>query len=318
LVLFSGGLNIQAQSPRHKLYGDVRVYDNKGVASIRFDEAFDVILYSSSGTILGRQVVPNRGRYQFFDLPDGRYDLVIEFRSNEIARTRVSISAPAKTDFCQDIELEWHSPPTTSKPGTVSVEDFYERSASNHEQFKKAQQAFDKKKYAESTTRLKKILAGDPSDFQSWTELGTVYLLEHRLVEAEMAYVHATELRPRYFLALRNLGWLKIWRKDFEGAIPVLTRAVEVKPTSADVNYYLGEAYLQVGQGSKAVPYLDAALKLDPIGKAEVHLRLAALYNGAGLKEKAAAEYEEFLKKKPDDPDRKRLEQYIAETKRKP
>jgi hypothetical protein len=34
------------------------------------------------------------------------------------------------------------------------------------------------------------------------------------------------------------------------------------------------------------------------------------------MKDKAAAEYEAFLKKKPDYPDRKRLEQYIAQNKR--
>ena len=49
---------------------------------------------------------------------------------------------------------------------------------------------------------------------------------------------------------------------------------------------------------------------------AQAHLRLAALYNAAGLKDKAAIEYEEFLKKKPDYPDRKKLEQYISQNKK--
>ena len=48
----------------------------------------------------------------------------------------------------------------------------------------------------------------------------------------------------------------------------------------------------------------------------EAHLRLAALYNGGGMKDKAATEYEQFLKKKPDYPDRKKLEKYIAENKK--
>jgi len=48
---------------------------------------------------------------------------------------------------------------------------------------------------------------------------------------------------------------------------------------------------------------------------AEAHLRLAALYNGVGMKDKAAAEYEAFLKKKPDYPDRKKLQQYITANK---
>ena len=50
---------------------------------------------------------------------------------------------------------------------------------------------------------------------------------------------------------------------------------------------------------------------------AEVHLRLALLYNRAGMKDKAAAEYKKFLKKKPDYPHRQKLEKYIAENTRK-
>jgi Tfp pilus assembly protein PilF len=75
----------------------------------------------------------------------------------------------------------------------------------------------------------------------------------------------------------------------------------------------LGEAYLQIKKGSKAVPYLTEAAKL---GKADAHLRLATLYNAVGLKDKAALEYEEFLKKRPDYKDRKALEQYISENKK--
>ena len=69
-------------------------------------------------------------------------------------------------------------------------------------------------------------------------------------------------------------------------------------------------------KGSLAVGYLNEALRLDPQGKADVHLRLALLYNGAGMKAKAATEYEEFLKKRPDYKDRKKLEQYIADNKK--
>jgi len=71
-----------------------------------------------------------------------------------------------------------------------------------------------------------------------------------------------------------------------------------------------------VKKGSVAVNYLNEALKLDPIGMADAHLRLATLYNAVGWKDKAAAEYEQFLKKKPDFADRKKLEQYIAANKK--
>jgi hypothetical protein len=44
---------------------------------------------------------------------------------------------------------------------------------------------------------------------------------------------------------------------------------------------------------------------------ADAHLRLGALYNLAGYKDRAVLEYNEFLKKRPDYPDAQKLRDYI-------
>ena len=92
---------------------------------------------------------------------------------------------------------------------------------------------------------------------------------------------------------------------------------MQVGADSPDANYFLGESYLRLKKGSLAVPYLNEALRLDPDGMAEVHLRLATLYQAAGLREKAAAEYQAFLKKRPGYRDRRKLEKYIAENRQR-
>jgi hypothetical protein len=43
---------------------------------------------------------------------------------------------------------------------------------------------------------------------------------------------------------------------------------------------------------------------------------LAWIYDAVGSKEKAALEYEEFLKKKPDYPERQKLEGYVRANKK--
>ena len=313
LICILTARTIAAQGGGHKLYGDLNVDESKAVGVVPI--SFEVILYSLSGNVLGRQSVPNKGRYQFFNVADGSYDVAVEVENKEVARIRVQISSPFRTDFRQNIELEWRSPSVSTRPGTISAADFYKRSSTNQKRFEKAQEATDKTKYSEAIALFKEIVANQPDDFQSWTELGTVYLLQNNLTEAENSYLKATELRPDFFLALMNLGRLKLMKKDFEGATGILSKAVENKPDSPDANFYLGEAYLQIKKGSKAVGYLNEAARL---GRAEAHLRLAQLYNGAGLKEKAAGEYEAFLKKKPDYPDRKKLEEYISANKPTP
>lgn len=330
LALLAGSysLNVVAQSePRglggggggkSVIYGDLSVQEDASSGSKAMTYEIDLYARGSGGAVLARQTIPANGRYRFNNLIDGDYEIAVVFENNEITRVRVQVRAPYyPTDIRQDITLEWKAINNRAgKPASVTAEDSYQRTPANQKIFDKAQETTDKKKYDESIVFLKQLLANDPKDFQAWTEMGTVFLLEKNLSEAENAYVQSTEVRPTFFLALKNLGRVRIMQQKFDAAIPVLTKAVEVQPTSADANYYLGEAYLQIKKGSKAVGYFYEALKLDPVGKAEAHLRLAALYNGAGLKDKAANEYVEFLKKKPDYPDKKKLEQYIAENKK--
>ena len=143
-----------------------------------------------------------------------------------------------------------------------------------------------------------------------------MYFILKNFEQAENAFKEALQRNTDYAVALISLGRIRIVRKNFDGAIEVLSHAVRVQPASPQANYFLGEAYLQIKLGSKAVPYLKEAIKLDPAGMADAHLRLAALYNARGMRDKAAAEYDAFLKQRPDFVDRKRLEEYIAVNKK--
>ncbi len=314
LIAGAQGLPSFAQAGGHKLFGDLRVDESK--ASGPLPLSYDILLYCRSGNALQRVAIPNRGRYQFLGLADGDYFVVVEIENRTIARIRVSVNSPFKTDFRQDIELEWHSAFQTEKAATVSAADFYKRSAANGKLFVQAQKAANEKKYDQAIGSLTEILKDDPQDFQAWTELGTAYLARPAWDLAEKCYVIAIQTRPGFFLANLDLGRLYSMEKKFGNAINPLRVAVKINPQSTEANYFLGEAYLQARQGSLAVTYLNEALRLDPQGMADVHLRLALLYNAAQMKDKAAHEYQEFLKKRPDYRERKKLEKYIADNKK--
>lgn len=318
LIFTSGWLSspAMAQGGGHILYGDFKVDESKASGVNRL--SYDLILYSLARQVVARQTISSNGRYRFNNLSSGVYDLAVELENVEVARIRVELVSPLATDQRQDITLELKAPVGAgAKASTVSVDDYYKRTAVNQKLFERAQAATDKKKYLEAVSVFNELLANDPKDFQAWTELGTVYLFEQKLDEAEKAYVNALDIRPKFYLGLMNLGRVRMMQKNFEGAIEPLTAALGINATSADANYYLGEAYLQVKKGSKAVGHLNEALKLDPVGKADAHLRLATLYNAVGMKDKAAIEYEEFLKKKPDYPESKKLRDYITANKPK-
>src|SRR2546423_8612632 len=296
------------------LFGDVKVEDSSGGANKL--GSLTVILYAQGGaTIVGRTTVPIGGRYRFNNIPGGEYELAVEAEMSEIARIHVSLGGRPGSDFQQDLEfaLKPLGPPPITKPGTVSTADLYQRNSANQSRFEKAQRAIDLKQYNDAATLLTEIVGEDKSDFQAWTELGTAYLFLDKKSDAEKAYENGVEARPNFKLALLNLGRLRVGQKKYADAIQPLSGLLELDPQSAEGNLLLGEAYLQIKKGSKAVSYLNAAANL---GRPEAHLRLATLYDAVGLKDKAAIEYEEFLKKKPEYADRKKLEKYIADNKK--
>jgi tetratricopeptide (TPR) repeat protein len=297
------------------LFGDVTV--DEGQDKRTKPLMYEIVLNNLGGLPADRQYVSSGGRYQFINLAAGQYVLIVLLDHEEVARMRVEILSGGAERVRQNIELAWKGD-TSSKPSSISAADFYKRSDANEKLFVTAREATDQKRYDDAITTLRQLLTADSHDFQAWAELGTLYLFKQNLDESENAYVKSVTERPQFFLGQMNLGRVRVVRKNFEGAIEPLTKAVEIQPSSADANYYLGESYLQIKKGSKAVGYLNEAIKLDPVGRADAHLRLATLYNAAGLKDRAAIEYEEFLKKKPDHPDRKKLEDYITANKDKP
>ena len=313
LVLLAFAIPQPAMSQSgYTLWGEVKVDDSK--ADSPGPSSLTIVLYDQSTRMVGRQTIGGRGRYRFTNLRAGEYDLAIETTAGEITRQRLIITGTT-SDIRQDFEFEWKETfkGRSNSAGVVSAADLYERSPTNKSLFEKARAAVEKKDYANGVKFLNQIVEKDTSDFQAWTLLGTLYLAQEKREEAEKAYLKAIEVRPTYALPFINLGKLLLTQKRFDEAVDKLTRAVELQPQSPDANLFLGEAYLRLKKGSKAIPYLNEAGKL---GKIEAHLDLGWLYNAAGLKDKAVVEYEEVLRKKPDYPDRKKLEQYISENKK--
>ncbi|HKG15167.1 MAG TPA: tetratricopeptide repeat protein [Pyrinomonadaceae bacterium] len=310
LLLFAPASAPRAQDTGHILYGDLRVDEGKAEGPVPL--AYDIILYGQNGSLISRQTIPNGGRFRFMDLQNGWYDLAVEVEGGEVARMRVQVMSTFKTDFKQDIALQWRARPS-GRASRVAA-DAYKRTASNQKLFDRAAEAMNASKYADAAALLQQLVAADAKDYEAWTELGTAHVSQQDFDGAEKDYQSAADAKPTYAPALLNLGRLRGIQKKFDAAVEVLTKAAALPPPSADANFLLGESYLQLKKGSKAVPHLEEAARL---GRADAHLRLATLYNAVGLKDRAAAEYEQYLAKKPDAPDRKKLEEYIKENKKK-
>lgn len=296
------------------LYGDVKV-DASQVGEQKTDRIYDIILYTRGNEVVGRQRTGNGGRYQFANLGNGDYYLAVELDASEIARVSINISVNSVEHIKQDLEFRWK--PMGPSVGGVLPADAYNRTGQNRALYQKASQEIQSKSFTEAVTTLRSLVEADPKDYVAWSDLGMVYFIQKDLEAAENSYTSAIGAKADHVTALVNLGRVRMARKNNEGAIEPLEAALKADPKSATANYFLGEAYLALKKGSKAVGYLNEALKLDPVGMADAHLRLGSLYNLAGYKDRAALEYEQFLQKKPDYPERKKLADYIEANKPK-
>ena len=308
--------NVLAQGGQ-TLFGDVRVTGDNNVVVPA--EVLLILRRVPEGEV-GRQSVSSRGRYRFNNLKIGEYEIVIEANGKEIGRVQqifIRAELPNSPYGHQyDLDFRWRADAAPAHPaagGVISAADVYERPASTRSLFQKAEESVGKKNFDSAIDLLKQIVEQDKNDFQAWTALGTVYFAQQKLDDAEDAYLKAIALHPISPRAQLNLGRVRSSQKKFEAAVEPLTKAVELQPTSGDANYLLGECYLQLKKGSKAIPYLNEAASL---GRPDAHLRLGWLYNAAGYKDKAALEYEEYLKKDPHYRDRAKLMEYIAANKK--
>ena len=263
------------------------------------------------GSTVQRTTTNDAGIYLIQGVPRDNVGILVEVNGNEVARQPITNSTIGNQRV--DLTIPWPIIKTDAKPTVISASHLFNRTEKNEDLFQKAMATGKGGETGKSITLFNELLANEPKDFVAWTELGTVYFRSNSLDNAEACYFKAIELKADYFAALINLGKLYLSRKRLDDAILVLSNAVASDPASAEARHYLGETYLQAKKGSLAVPQLNEAIRLAPKEKADLHLRLASLYDAAGMKGKAATEYKMFLEKRPDYAEKKQLEKYIAD-----
>lgn len=300
---------------QHEIYGEFKVDESK--AREKVPASFVLVLTTSTGKVVERQSAMINSSFRFFGLLSGNYEIVVESAGMPVARIPVILNSSRKSEARQDITLEWVGGGSEAKPGAVSAAEFYERGAAGVELFGRAETAFRKKKYKEAVPLLQQVVAADERDHIAWAYLGSAHNSLGNAAEAERSYRRALDLRPDLLGAAVNLGRLYAIGKSYGKAAEVLKPAVEKHPDSADAHFLLAEAYLQTGRYEDSAAHFREALRLDPKGKAEAHLRLAALLSAGGRKAEAAAELKQFLAKNPDHPNREKFEEYIRQNRKR-
>jgi len=288
------------------------VYGRVKVVGIRADakQPRVIVIYADTLQPSTRQLVSKSGNFCFRKAGNGG-TLIVEVDGVEAARK--SVSDIGATRQREDFEVYPQQSQSTAPPEVVSSRFARPPNEKTHDLYKKTAEAESNKHLDKAVEYVQQIVAIDPEDFVAWAKLGSLYLANNAISNAEESFKRSIAVRADYSPALLNLGILSAVRKEFPAAIELFQRAIAADPSSARGYRLLGEAYLQNRQGTLGLANLDKALELDPIGMAECHLLKARLYDLAGARNLAANEYKQFLAKVPDHPDKRKFEKYIKE-----
>ncbi|NOT46460.1 MAG: tetratricopeptide repeat protein [Acidobacteria bacterium] len=258
-----------------------------------------------------RTTIDRDGYFYFRDVSADGGTVVVEIEGTEVARQTLMTVGPKqqRMDFYVTVPLKHGQ----AKPGTISAKNLYDRGKDNASLMSKAIEAIENKKPEKAVPHLTKILETDPADHPAWAILGAAYSATGDAENAEKAFLKALKIRPDSAPALTSLGSFYMSQKRFEPAIEALEKAIVAEPSSASAFRLLGEVYLQVRKGSKAILALNEAIRLQPKEMADCHMLLAKLYDIAGARHLASAEFTLLLEKVPDHPEKNKIKQYIKD-----
>lgn len=133
---------------------------------------------------------------------------------------------------------------------------------------------------------LSKIIQLDPKDKDVWCSLGDAYMKKMDYEKAEEAYLKTLELIPKNHRIWTSLGCIYNRNGDYDKAIKALQTATNYIPNLPifpfekhpepkstefkkifEIPYYLGYAFRQKGEYTKAINYYNIVLDINPYCK---------------------------------------------------
>lgn len=146
----------------------------------------------------------------------------------------------------------------------------------------------------DAVSAFRAVISIDPGHAKAADNLGLALEGQGNLESAEQAYRDAIQIEEKnhsgYERPWLNLGRLLREKSDLKDAIPVLRKAMEIHPDSADTLLELGKAELSAGDLQEARKHLERSVELGP-GSIPAHYSLARVYKKIGEEGLAAKEF---------------------------
>jgi tetratricopeptide (TPR) repeat protein len=149
--------------------------------------------------------------------------------------------------------------------------------------------------YASSETLYRQTLERNPRCWLALNNLGVIRLERQDYDGAEKLFFQSLSLNPEYEAALNNCGFVLARRGRVDDAIAYYRRALEIWPEYPDANVNLGNALFTQGKFDDAIGHYTRALRLRP-ELVEAHNNMAFALLAKGKPREAIPQFEEALR----------------------
>ena len=162
--------------------------------------------------------------------------------------------------------------------------------------------------WIDARNAAQRALELDPTLSEAYTTLASLTAaVDLDFDAAQRLFNRALELNPRDTRALLHYAFLLQGLGEFDQAIAIRKRIIEIDPVSADAQWGLANAYLTSAQYDLAAKQVDIVLGMDP-NHAEAHIALVRLAVARGDYETAIAE----ARKQAENPQNRRALAFLG------
>lgn len=256
-----------------------------------------VQLYSQFGGLVSRVTTSSSGRFEFFGVQPGQYDLVVDVTGYKVVRIRVEYAVAPVDGILIDLVPEAKS--EEPAPGPAVPLRVLQAPPKARQEYDRAVESVNQKKPAEAASHFRKAIELYPDFDEAYLQLGMVHLQQNDAVQAQAAFENVTRLHPQSERGFMLLGRSFRMQKKLEEAAQALERSIQLKEDSWFARMELGETFIALGRIEDAHPHVLRAHELNPAEPLIHQLYYNTLIRRNQHRE-ALAELDEFLKLFPE------------------
>jgi len=268
-------------------------------------------LLNDVDSVIQRTKTDSSGLFSFRRLTSGIFQIRVQtYGTSYVGQTkRVQLERTRVFEQVDFVLVAKKTVSTSATPGAVFVQEVPEQARKEYERGVELLQKTEQRK--EGVESLKKAIVLFPLYFDALELLGTEYVKQQEYEPAIPVLTRAVEVNSRAYQSLNLLSVAQYNLKQLPEAVESMRRAITLNSGSVNANLWLGMLLRQTGKLDDAETYLKRADQLAESKSSEARWQLALLFNQLKRYKEAADHLELFLKIQPDSKDTEMIKKLI-------